>query len=284
MSDSDEQNSPSKFSQHSAHNDEQPPSKNNKGNNSNRLPKRKNGSDDSDIIAAINSNHIAVTKKLDNLLKEQSFIAADVSSLKNDNVELQKQLQKNSNEIGTLHQGQSDMLMRLNDLEQKELYLHMEISGFNPDLVKPPADLKELVCNLFDSYKIEHASADIEKVLVRFIKRNETSLPIVTVIFSNIDEKVQIMKSKRLMDPHNAERIFFSHSLTPSNRNLFARARQVGRDLGIRYVFVANGRVYLREENATKGKCVKSVEELESFKKSFKKPNSSKSGNMQHSD
>lgn len=258
--------SPSQFSQISAHNDQQPPAKTMKGINNS---KRKNDSSENEIMEAIKSNHLAVSQKLDHLVNEQSSIAADISSLKNDNAEIRSHLNTNTNEIRALHQGQSDISMRLNDLEQNAISLHMEISGINPDLVKPPADPMQLVLSLLDSYRIQYASSDIEKVLVRFIRRNDSSLPIVTVIFSTMDEKIQVMKRKKEVDPENSQRIFFSHALTPYNRNLFARARQVGKEAGIRFVFVANGRIYLREEQAVKGTCVRTVDELDKLKKAL---------------
>lgn len=266
--------SPSHFSQSNTQpNDLSPPSKTNKSNSNVRVPKRKNTQDDNILIETIKNNHLLVTQKLDHLMKEQAGIATDVSTLKSDNVQIKSQLAANSKNITSLNVGQADMTRRLNELEQKSIALHMEISGIRLDLVQPPADIKLIVFSLFDSYKIEYASADIDKVMVRFIKQNNVSVPIVTVVFSNLLEKLHIMKRKKELDPDNADKIYFSHALTPFNRNLFAKARHAGKEMGIRFVFVADGRVFLRDEFAPRGTCVRTIEELEAFKRSYKKPN-----------
>lgn len=224
------------------------------------------------LLDAINSSHQESHAKLDKLMAEQSAIAFDVSTLKSINEKIKTDVSSNSNAIKILQSTQSDLSVRVNEMEQKALKLHMDICGLKSDQIAHHQNLKELVTALLGSYKIQHSSSDIEKVFLRNIKRNNHTVPILTVIFTNVDEKLHIMRSKRQLDPKNEQKIFFSHSLTPYNRRLYAKAREVGRELKIPYVFITDGHVILKKGNEPRGTCIRTIEELESFKVSFTPP------------
>lgn len=209
----------------------------------------------------------AILDRLNSLYKfsseSQERIEVKISTVQEQNSQLLKTQLSHTEEINEIKSNQNSLKMRLNAIEQKDLSLHMDITGIHRNKILPNVNIKDLVIDLLKSFKIQLASSDIVRTFVRFYTKNEEKVPVIVVVFANYDEKIHIMREKRKVDPHGNSKIFFSHSLTPFNRMLLAKARERGKSSNYPYVFFANGKIIMKRENDAKGVIIKSVEDLE---------------------
>lgn len=214
----------------------------------------------------INQSIIALRQIVEN---GQKAFKNEIANLVRENNSRREEITNNSQAIESLHSSHEHMTRRLNDIEQERIKNFMEITGVRPDLITS-TPLKDLIFSLFASYNIQYAPGDVERSFVRFIQRNGEKVPIITIVFANHQEKLRVMRCKKEADNASLSKIYFSHALTPFNRGLFAKARGLGKELKIRYVFVADGHIFMKEENAPRGVCIKSTQDLENLKKNHK--------------
>lgn len=202
--------------------------------------------------------------------KGQQNIENKIVNLVRENCMRKEEISTNSEAIKSLCSSHDHMTRRLNDLEQDRIKNFMEITGVRAELISNGTPLKDLIYSLFASYSIHCEPGDIDRSFVRYIQRSGEKTPIITIVFANYQMKLHVMKTKKDNDCANASKIYFSHALTPHKRSLFAKARELGRELNIRYVFIADGHIFMKDENAAKGVCIKSIEDLENLKKNRK--------------
>jgi len=118
----------------------------------------------------------------------------------------------------------------INEYKQDKLERFMEIDGISIDKIKNASDLKKLAMETVESFGININSNEIEHAFKKEInlkkKVNGTSKKfILTVIFANINSKINVMKAKRALK--NETSIYFNSALTFSNRNLIHKAKEI---------------------------------------------------------
>lgn len=211
-----------------------------------------------EILKCVRGN----SNKLDTILAEQEKLRNDITGLKNETTKNSAAILKNSCATERLE-------ARLNEFEQRDLKLHMDISGLSVDATECNS-IKNVVLTLLAKYNIKCPSTAIDRSSVRYVTSKNVKMPIVVVVFSNYDEKMNVMRSKRENDPKSLDKIYFNHTLTQHNRNLLNAAKNVTRDIAATTYF-ADGHIFMKKENEPKGLCIKSMEDIEKFKRLINK-------------
>lgn len=145
----------------------------------------------------------------------------------------------------------------VNDLKQQKLNNNMEILGLSDSIInaKPP---KEVFADLLSSKRIDCDMSKVESVHKRDIKVVSGSKSLLVVSFQSYNEKFKVMAAKWKVDNDN---IFFNHSLTYKNRQIFMKARKEAKKLNMRAT-VAHGKIYVRKAGQSHGTQIKSADDL----------------------
>lgn len=169
-----------------------------------------------------------VNSKIDNANARIDVIATDVEKI-NDDVDILKS--------------------KLNDLDQDKFLDFMDITGISESVAKQfKSEAIALAHEIIKGYKINYDRSIIKRAYIREIKLLNKF--VLVVVFSDYDEKMKIIKSKRdLNDPGT---IFFDHSMTPSTRKLLMTAKRRVKEIGARSAFLSRGRVFVAPNETSK--------------------------------
>lgn len=195
-----------------------------------------------------------IEKKMDNVM---SVVDED-----------RKTTQRISSNVDQLVVSGNEMQLRINHLEQEKLNNSIEVSGIPSNHFTRTTSLKQLASDLLKSYSIEHSFETFTRVYARDIKVNSENKKLLIITFANYDEKSRIMKLKRHNEKEKPVTIFFGHVLTQQNRLLFMRARKVAKSLGINQVYVAYGRIYMKNDGNLRGTLIKSHSDIDTIENS----------------
>lgn len=169
-----------------------------------------------------------VNAKIDNANSRIDVIATDVEKL-NDDVDILK--------------------WKFNDLEQEKLLHYMDITGIDESTAKQyKSDAVSLAHAIFKSFKILYDHSIVQRAYIREIKALKKF--ILVVVFSDYDEKMKIIKLKR--ESNDPRKIYFDHSMTPSNRKLLMAAKRRVKEIGAKSAFLSRGRVFVAPDEANK--------------------------------
>lgn len=180
--------------------------------------------------------------------------------------------QRISTNVDRLIVSSNDMQAKINQLEQEKFNNSMEISGLSLNYFAPNVSLRKLTHDIFMSYNIQFNIDGLVRVYAREIKVNNEVRKLLVITFANYDEKLHVMKLKRQNEKEKPVKIFFSHVLTQQNRSLFMRARQVAKSLNIKQVYVAYGRIYMKNDEDRRGSLIKSHEDIDVIENSKRLP------------
>jgi hypothetical protein len=218
-------------------------------------------SQERDIVAQIVTSTVnnTMTKVFDtietisaDLLKRIEKLESDVSQME----QLKSEKQEMASRIVILEE-------KLNQLEQDKLMNCMEISGADLEVQNSTKPLKTIVSDLLTHNSIPHNVDSIKKVQSREIKSQNGCRKLLTVTFTNYDEKMQVMKAKFMNDKGKRVKIYFDHSITKHNRILFNQARTVIKSQADKKAYIAKGRVYVKNVNEKFGVHISSFSDIE---------------------
>ncbi|KAL7015617.1 hypothetical protein ACKWTF_016551 [Chironomus riparius] len=114
--------------------------------------------------------------------------------------------------------------------KQDKIEKFMEIDGIKDSLISNTNDCKKLAIEIIESFGIGIVNEEIEYAFKKEVNlkkkiNGSNSKKILTVIFSNINSKIRVMKAKRDLKNENA--IYFNSALTFDNRNLIYKAKTI---------------------------------------------------------
>lgn len=118
----------------------------------------------------------------------------------------------------------------INMLKQDKLEKTMEIDGIKNEEFEKSNDLKKMAMDVIKSFGINIENSEIEHAYKREIsvkkqQNGSDKKNILIVIFSNLSTKIRVMKEKR--SKGNQSKIYFNAAITPVNRTLLFKAKQV---------------------------------------------------------
>lgn len=118
----------------------------------------------------------------------------------------------------------------INMISQSQLQNKIEISGSNFDTNLKGEQLILKVKLLIESFGIPLSDHDIKQAFQR--PKKHPAAPVVVVEFHNYDTKFKVLQEKRNIASNN--KVYFDNCLTPLNRYLMYKAREVAKDKNFR--------------------------------------------------
>jgi len=198
----------------------------------------------------IDSDINIIVSKLDDVLKNQITTNNTLTTLSNRILELEKTLKEKESIIQNLE-------FKINVLEQNERACFIEISGVKKEnnenvetLVNDIASKIDIDLNLFD---IENA--------YRKPSRQNSETPQIVAEFSSKRKRDEFLKKRGKIE-YNGSRIFINESLTAYNRKLYWETRTRAKELGYRYTWTSNGRIFCKKDELAKKIQVRNNDDL----------------------
>lgn len=198
------------------------------------------------ILSAMDRNQCETNKRFDSLnaTVESKLNAVDA---KVDSLECS--VSKATSDIGALQR-------RLDEADQDKLSTHMVINGVEASLVdRNKTDMLNFAIQLFGSFQITVAPADIEKAYAFSVDNNKRR---VIVIFQSSAVKQKIMSAKRASK--DERKIYFDHRVTAKFGEILRQLRAFAKVDGGR-AFLYGGRVHYQKEPNTRIR-VDSIDEI----------------------
>jgi hypothetical protein len=226
------------------------------------------------IVNQVTAQIAPLTTQISEIAKSQEETKAAVEGIRD---EVNAKFAENGIAQRKIMDDVSDLQAKMNDFEQEKLNANMEITGMDERLMSTGKALTEIVKEIFNQLQIAYNDQMITKIYARtFSDKSRAMKSVITIVFSNVDEKTRVMQEKFQRDKGKVATIFFSHSLTKRNRSLYMRARQIAKKINAK-AYVAAGRVYMKNQDDRKGipiKCDQNLDEIEAKKviSSFSKP------------
>lgn len=135
----------------------------------------------------------------------------------------------------------------LNMLSQNLLQKRMEISGSNIDATLKGDELTTKVKELIESFGVTVSDQELIQTYQRPRKQPALETPVVVVEFNKLDTKLKVLKARKTaLD----SKVYFDNCLTPMNRFLMYRAREVAKEKNFR-VFLSGDQVHVKKDNDT---------------------------------
>lgn len=151
---------------------------------------------------------------------------------------------------------------RMNGVEQDQLAMHMDITGITKEEAeRNKSDPASLARGIIKSFKIALEPQAIQRAYIKVL--NKANKAVVVVVFTSVEHKLNVMKSKRAVKENR--NIFFDHSMTAATRELFFKARFAAKDSRAKSAFLSNGRVFIAVDDNTKVR-INSTADLDQFK------------------
>ena len=167
------------------------------------------------------------------------------------------------NRIEKVEQRQQKVDLRINALEQYNKMKCMEIKGLKNQGLNDNINVKDYVLSMMNFYNIKCESESIEKAYL--IRVPNVDSPLIIVWFNNEDEKIRVMTEKSKFERNAKEKsgVYFNHALTKYNRALLSKVISVKSQLGVKSVYVRNGKIVTKVNQDARPKIIESFEELE---------------------
>lgn len=209
-----------------------------------QLNKRKNADGDADPFAALTAR---ITAEIRNSNTETTAaLGAKIDEL-GDRIssrvdQVESRVAAVESAVTECTSNVANLDMRVNDVEQAALLMHMDITGLDAANIEAgKGNPKLIVTELFTSLAITFNPDDIQAAFIRHVGMGKS---VVTVVFFSFESKLAIMKKKR--ESRDQRKLFFDHRLTRLNRSLFLEARRLVKDKVIDSVFIKSGRVMIK--------------------------------------
>lgn len=166
-----------------------------------------------------------------------------------------------------------DIKRRLNKLEGEKIASGVVVRGMDET-----DDATASLVQLANALEVHvDAETDIIKAQWIQVRRNDQSTALMQAELANETKKKELIKAaktKRITTAmltdgdSNGNPIYVDEMTTPQTRALFAEARKL-RDVGVKYVWVSNGDVLVRENDGAKVQRVDSMHHIERIKRNI---------------
>lgn len=195
------------------------------------------------------------------LSKFKSEIKAEIGSVR-------LEQQKMANDLLNVRDMHRSLSSDLNNLKQEKLNSVMEISGVSSALLNAQS-AADVFATLMTSFNISVPATSVTRIFSRDITIDSLKKKLLVVEFHDYDAKLAVMIAKQNFEKDKKPSIYFNHALTPQNRSIYNKAKDVARELK-RKVKVARGRIYICKFGEKKGEHIKSIEAAAEFLKKTK--------------
>lgn len=191
-------------------------------------------------------------KKIDEVSKQLIDLCNDVSSIRQENLNLKKQVVELSMKVNTMEQSMKDNIMEINGVPYKKEENVMDILRKMSEAIAFDFD-NNMVDNCF-RYKNVNNNGNI---VVRFVRKLDMEL------FMQKRRVKRNLNSRDLglMDGE-ASAIYCNYSLTQEKRKILNAAKAVKREMQFTFLWVKSGRIFMRKNPGDSVVIIDSLEDL----------------------
>lgn len=164
-----------------------------------------------------------------------------------------KDVRKTTDEVRTLHSTVEDLKATINTMEQRDRLLNLEVFGV-PE--RKSEAVTEVVLSIARAVGVPLVSTDVVSA-VRIPTRNTAGLPKPIIVkFHSLDKRDAILtavrknrgiKTNEIGMQGDPRQIHVNEHLTPANKTLLKDTKLKAKELGFRYCWTRNGRVFVRQ-------------------------------------
>lgn len=201
-----------------------------------------------DDIKEIRSSLQYMSDKYDEVLK-------DIEQCKKNDVEQRKEINKLRTENAFLNRSVEKANIQLNRLDQYHRRENIEIHGLE---MKNNENIPNIIGNLANCLNIPYSTDMV--IAAHRLKNNKKSQrpPAIIIRFANrnisemwIKKKKTGVMSRNIIENGSSSVIYVNENLTPMNKELFWNARVKAKKLKFKYVWVKNGVVFMKRDDAS---------------------------------
>ena len=230
-----------------------------------------------ELVAEINKEFAVEIKKefadLDNTIQ---FMNAKFETVVNQNKELTDKVSKLVDENKVVKKQLKDIKEDNNILSSQVDFLERNLKGKNVEISGVPFTKNEKVIDLavkvMTKVDSQLREGDI-KYARRLIKKDSNNATIygpILVRFKNISQRNYVFKNKKYLAEaklekviNGAKKVFINENLTPQNKKMFYHANCFRKQYNWKYVWTANGIVFLRKTESSDAVPIRSIVDLE---------------------
>lgn len=225
----------------------------------------------------INTELKSVKDDINDLKKSMDYMNKDYEEMIKEYQESKKTMNELQIQNDSMRSTIKDITTRLNYLEQNSRNNNLEIQCVpekrNENLLNILNQVGKTIGSVINEEHISHctrvakvsAKSDRPRsIVVQFISpRQRDEFLAAAINYNKPKPVVDKLNSSHLGFSGENKPIFITEHLSPANKALHAAARTKGKEKGYKYVWVRNGRIYMRKSDDSEYKLIKDIEALD---------------------
>ncbi|KAL4706791.1 hypothetical protein ACJJTC_018172 [Scirpophaga incertulas] len=234
--------------------------------------------EDDDALLAIIRREIKLSNELvalRDIRNSMEFLSADYDRVKTELSDLQEKLSSTTKEYSALTNKMTDVSDRLNLLEQHARETNIEIGGVPENKSENLLSFMRQLCKVVSVplsetdiltgtrvRKITEDSARPRSIIIKLQsirKRDEILAAVSAFNKKNQNDK---LNTSQLGYGEKKSPVYVSEHLSPYNKKLHATTRKAARDKCYKYVWIRNGRIFVRKDDQTPAKQIRCYDSL----------------------
>lgn len=227
------------------------------------------------LVAIINKEMEPIRNQIKEVTDSMSYISDRFDELEKDKAEANKSLKALEGENLKLKTTVNDLSMRLNYIEQQSRANNLELQcvpeNKNENLYKIVHKLGEVVdCKLSENdiahctrtAKIRTDNKRPRSIVVQLASPKIRDQLLASVITYNKAHPEEKLNSKNLGFPGESSPVYVTEHLAPSNKALHAAARIKCKEMDYEFVWIKNGRIFVRKNKDADHILIKNMDSL----------------------
>ncbi|CAG4925283.1 unnamed protein product [Colias eurytheme] len=212
------------------------------------------------IVSIINKELIPVREEMKELIRSMQFMNArfdEIEKLQQSATEITKKLEKENTE---LRNSIDDLLLRINNLEQHSRSNNLEIQCMpekrNENLYNIVTQLGNVVnCNIGEKdilhctrvAKSNKSNSRPRSIVVQLMSTKMRDQLLASILKYNQNNPHDKLNSTHLGCETQRSPVYVMEHLSPANKALHAATRIKAKEMGYKYVWVRNGKIFVRK-------------------------------------
>lgn len=199
-----------------------------------------------DTIADLVKSVKFMSEQFDNFNSKLKEIMSNIKILQGENKLVKEQNIKLSEEV-------SNLSKRINQLEQKSLENNVEILGVQEEKNE---NCVEILNNIASKLNV---SLSVCSAYRTFSSQSNKHRKIVAILDSKEHKYKLITEARKLkLNAHNlntewaSENIYINEQMTQSNKYIFFKARAAARELGYKFIWFKNSKIFVKKDETSK--------------------------------
>ncbi|KAG6454436.1 hypothetical protein O3G_MSEX008699 [Manduca sexta] len=219
---------------------------------------------------------VKVTELLNNFQQSLSFFNETYEEMKRSLEEKNAKIHDLENKNTALQVSVKDITKRINQLEQHARASNVELQCVPEhraeNLVNTVKQLATVIkCNINDSEilhctriaKINPTNKRPRSIIVKFSSpRIRNSFLAAAITYNKTNKKDKLSSAHLGISTDNPAPIYVVEHLSPENKSIHAAARLRSKELGYKYLWVRNGKIFMKKEESSETLLINNFEKL----------------------